>query len=341
MGIRLGAGSGGQADVATPGTGRDWRAEILAFFPPDLARVLSGLDAELAACALELRVRLARPLSLVCARGDCLLDARGRPAPTVGEAFFPNRRHLEALVDSLTGGSRYAVEQQLRQGYLTLPGGHRAGFSGRTVLGADAAVRTLTDIASVNLRVARAVYGAARPVLPRLLRREDGRIRLASVLVISPPGAGKTTLLRDLARLASTGVPDAGLEGQQVVIVDERSEIAGCYQGVPQHDVGPRTDVLDGCPKAEGILWAIRALNPDVLVTDEIGAAGDANALLRACHTGIALVASAHAADPARARRRSGLQELLDRGAFDRIVTLSSRLGPGTVESVEEVGRAS
>ncbi|HEY8486909.1 MAG TPA: stage III sporulation protein AA [Limnochordales bacterium] len=314
-----------------------WRRQLLPFLPSSLQRAVAGIPDALACQALELRIRLGRPLLLVTAAGEVALQPDGSPAGELRRALHPDRACVEAFFEHLSGGSLYAVEEQVRRGYLTLPGGHRVGLCGRAVLDAGGGLQALTELSGFNVRVARAVEGAGRRVLGRLLVGPPGRRRLASTLVLAPPGAGKTTLLRDLARLASAGVPEMGLAPCQVVVVDERSEIAGCWRGIPQHDVGPRTDVLDGCPKAEGVLWAVRALGPAVLVTDEVGTAADVEALLRACHSGASLVASAHADDLAGARRRRGLAQLLEQGAFQRAVVLSLRAGPGTVEQVEEL----
>lgn len=122
--------------------------------------------------------------------------------------------------------------------------------------------------------------------------------------------------------------------GFRVGIVDERSEIAACSQGVPQNELGPRADVIDGCPKAAGIMMMIRSMSPDVLVTDEVGRHEDANALEEAARCGVAVIATAHALDPEDAARRPVLREVLAQGAFDRAVVLGRSLGLGTCERV-------
>lgn len=316
-----------------------WRANVLPWLPEPLAAAVAGMPEAWAARVTELRVRRGRPLLALTGDGEAFVGAGGRICADPSRALHPDAAALQALVDRVCGGSVYAVAEQLRQGYVTLPGGHRVGFAGRTVLDPRLSVHALTDVSGVAIRIARALPGVARPVLGRLLVGRPGQdAGLASTLVLSPPGAGKTTLLRDLARLASWGVPELGLPGSQVVVVDERSELAGTFRGVPQHDVGPRTDVLDGCPKAEGIRWALRALSPRVLVTDEIGAPQDTEALARAAHSGCTLFASAHADDLAQARRRPGLAALFELGVFDRVVVLSRRNGPGTVEQVAALG---
>mgnify|MGYP000686723372 FL=1 len=151
-------------------------------------------------------------------------------------------------------------------------------------------------------------------------------------LVLSPPQMGKTTLLRDIARKLSDGYP--GFRGLKVGIVDERSEIAGCWQGIPQRKVGMRTDVLDSCPKAAGIMMMIRSMSPRVIITDEIGRPEDAAAIQEALNAGIKIIASAHAADINDALARPFLSRLLENRIFERIAVLGDSLGVGTLEKV-------
>lgn len=320
---------------ATP---RDWRDVIARVLPDALSRAVFALPPEVADQAVEVRIRLGRPLMVATASGECFVDPSGRPTSRATEALHPDRAALDSLLARLSGGSVYAVEEQIRQGFITLPGGHRVGLAGRVVVSsAGAGVQALTDFAGAVIRIGRAVPGVARTLVRSLMVRRGERGILASSLVLAPPGAGKTTLLRDLARIASSGEPGAGLAPSQVTIVDERSELAGTVDGEPQFDVGPRTDVLDRCPKAEGVLWALRALSPEVIVTDEIGGESDARALGRAAHSGCTILASAHAESIQEARRRPGLSDLLLAGVFQRAVVLSRRCGPGTVESVARI----
>jgi stage III sporulation protein AA len=194
----------------------------------------------------------------------------------------------------------------------------------------------------MNYRVAREMPGVADRLMPYVLSAD--RTRVLNILILSGPGLGKTTLLRDIARQLSTG-PEWGSEsercrgagaptGFRVGIVDERSEIAACSQGVPQNQLGPRADVIDGCPKAAGIMMMIRSMSPDVVVTDEVGRDRDANALEEASRCGVAVIATAHALDPEDAARRPVLREVLARGAFDRAVVLGRSLGLGTCERI-------
>ncbi|HHY91737.1 MAG TPA: stage III sporulation protein AA [Firmicutes bacterium] len=268
---------------------------------------------------LEIRLRLGRPVMLVGRDRDFTLA----DVPSLEQAA------MDQTLQFLTQSSLYAREEELRQGFITLPGGHRVGLVGRAVL-EQGRIRTLKHISGLNIRLARQIPGAADAVLPYLI--EHGMV--LSTLIVSPPGAGKTTLLRDLIRQVSTGVPALGLRGCKVGVVDERSELAASYHGVPQNDVGPRTDVLDGAGKAEGIILLLRSMSPQVIATDEVGSAADIAALEQALVSGVRLIATAHGEGLADLEQRPFLRELVARELFSRIVCLGFSHGPGTIEDV-------
>ena len=252
----------------------------------------------------ELRIRTGRPSRLR------LLDGRELEGPTVAAEEL--RRILARMMED----SLYACEDELGQGYFTMTGGLRVGVCGRLHAGGSAP-RTMASIGSVCIRIPREARGCAS-------RLVDGD-RPGGLLVLSPPGKGKTTMIRDYARLISD-------RGWNVAIADERREIAACREGVPGFDVGSRTDVMDGCPKATAIPLLLRACAPDVVVVDEIGGAADAQAILEAMRCGAAVAATAHAAGFGEARRRFG--DLLDTGAFRKWVLLGPE--PGEICDVHE-----
>ena len=105
-----------------------------------------------------------------------------------------------------------------------------------------------------------------------------------------PSANGKNDALRDVARCMSQGVSASEIPSCKVGIVDERSEIAGCVKGIPQYDFGTRVDVLDACPKAEGMMMMIRSMSPDILIVDEIGRKEDSEAIMEAVHAGVQLL---------------------------------------------------
>lgn len=254
------------------------------------------------------------------------------------------------LLDLISNHSLYTLEEELRKGFITIPGGHRIGLAGRTVL-SGGRVEYLRDINGFNVRVAREVHGVADRILPYLLDMKSGQV--LHTLILSPPQQGKTTLLRDLARQISSGTKLTGgtelVQGirprLKVGIVDERSEIAGSYKGVPGFDVGPRTDVMDGCPKAEGMMMMLRSMSPDVLIVDEIGRPEDAEAVMEALHAGVSVIATAHGRDLSELSARPALRTLITEQMFQRYVQLQRtsrgmtfRLADGKMRGLQQTG---
>lgn len=258
----------------------------------------------------EVRLRAGRPVQMVWIGGEALCGAPLDP------------EQLHAIVTALMDYSYYARESELNQGFFTLNDGSRVGVCGRIARnGADC---RMTEISSICLRIARSVPGCADGIMPAV----DGKRGLKSTLILSRPGLGKTTLLRDIARQLSEA-------GRRVSLADERHELAACRMGVPTLDVGPRTDVLDGCPRPLAIATLIRSMGPDVIVTDEIGGEGDAKALADAARCGVAVAASAHADSVEAALARSMLRAAIREGAFHNIVLLGRR--PGEIRQVLEL----
>ncbi len=303
--------------------------EILSLLAPRTAGVLSRAVSHLTRPLEEIRLREGRALHLVLSGRDTFVTPDGLLTADPSTAEILAHDEISRTFQRIAQGSVYAWEDEVRSGFITVEGGHRVGLCGRAVT-EDGRIRTLKQIAGLNIRIAREVRGAADHLLPRLLH--EGR--LCSTLLISPPQAGKTTILRDLVRQISTGVPPLNLWGMKVGLVDERSEVAGCLRGVPQRDLGPRTDVLDGCPKAEGMMLLIRALSPAVVAVDEIGRPADADAVMEALHAGVVVLATAHGHGLGDISRRPALAALLQAGAFQRAVILGRDPHPGAVQSV-------
>ena len=315
-------------------------SEVLLLLPSELQRVLGKLPAHVLDKLEEIRIREGRPLEVGYGGGFGFAGEAGALSGDPDMAYKPGSDICRKLLERITNHSLYAMEEELRRGYITVAGGHRIGLAGRTVL-EGGAVRGLRDVSGFNIRIARDISGVADAVLPGLINRPGRTVR--SALIVAPPQQGKTTMIRDLARSVSYGRwrhPEAAKwPGRKVGIVDERSEIAACVRGVPTFDVGPRTDVIDACPKAEGMMMMLRSMSPELLVADEIGRPEDADAIREASHAGVAVIATAHAADLAEARGRPVLRRLLEEGAFDLLVELrrtpaglSHRIIPATGE---------
>lgn len=318
-------------------------AGILPMLPENIRAIVETLPAATENMLEEIRIRQDRPLALGLSGNSLFLTSRGEITDQAGEAYRVTGTDLERLVQLISNSSFYAIEEELRQGFITLPGGHRVGITGKVLL-EEGQVRTIKHISCCNIRVSREVFGVAGKLLPHLLKQATPLFRhcglngespcFSHTLLVSPPGCGKTTLLRDLIRQLSNGVPDLHLAGLTVGVVDERSEIAGCYKGVPQLDVGPRTDVLDACPKGAGMMLLLRSMNPRIIAVDEIGREEDATAIREVLNAGVKVLATAHGSDLAELVERPVLGRVIRSQMFQRIVFLGRSRGVGTIEEI-------
>ena len=292
-------------------------AQVSEILPPALRAGLAALSPTERREVEELRLRVGQPLAAVLPAGE-----RGLGGHAVGS------EDLEQLLELASRASVHRVLGQLRHGYVTVRGGHRVGFCG-TVAGESGALRGLGQLSSAAVRLARSVPGVCRSAVGEL----GGPGTVCSTLILAPPGLGKTTFLRDLIRCVSRG---EGFQPQRVGVADERGELAALWQGRPQLDVGPRTDVMEGCGKAQGLMMLLRGMNPQVLAVDEITAPEDVQALLCAAGCGVTLLATAHGFSPEDLKKRPVYRELLEEGIFQRLVTIGRR-ADGRSYRVEEM----
>lgn len=263
------------------------RDEILSLFPDGLKGRMKPVLEDVAHLN-EIRLGVNCPCRIIREGYEYFLSPKGMCLTERDGAWQITAREIEDIVNQICNYSLYAFENELRQGFLTVQGGHRVGFAGKVILNTDGSVRNLSYIRFLNIRISHEILGMADSVLPDLFEQEE----LRNTLIISPPGCGKTTLLRDLIRQVSDGTKER--QGQQVAVVDERSEIAGSYQGIPQNQVGIRTDVLDACPKTEGMMLLMRSMTPRVIAVDEIGSKEDLAALQRIAVCGTGVLATMH-----------------------------------------------
>lgn len=255
----------------------------------------------------EIRLRLHQPIELIFHHKVEWLD---------DHTLFQKDDSLYVL-NQLSEHSLYRMEKELQEGYITIEGGHRIGLAGKVTLknNVDAQLHRITFY---NIRIAKEVIGVAAPIIPYLYEQQT----VQNTLIIGPPKTGKTTIIRDVARLISSGVQS--YEPAKVGVIDERSEIAAAMEGVPQHQVGSRTDVMDACPKVTGMMMMIRSMSPEVLIMDEIGKEADVHAMMEAILSGVSIICTIHGQSLPSILKRPSMQQLFHHNVFSRIITLST-----------------
>ncbi|MDZ4991604.1 stage III sporulation protein AA [Clostridium perfringens] len=268
----------------------------------------------------EVRVKVGKPLSIVLDNNETIFN------------YVITRDDVKAMIQKISNYSLYAFEEDIRQGYITIQGGHRVGLAGQCVI-EDNSIKTIRNITSLNIRVCREVIGCSNSLMNHLV--ESNRVN--NTLIISPPKCGKTTLLRDITRNISNGVSQIGLKGKRTVVIDERSEIAACYNGIPQMNVGIRTDVYDNCIKSDGMMMAVRGLSPEVIICDEIGTYKDMEGLIMAYNSGVSIIATLHGRNIEELYRRPVFREIVENNIIDKVVILSAKKGVGTIEGIYDV----
>jgi len=271
----------------------------------------------------EFRLRAGKPV-VVCLGGRNLFLTSGGLTTESNNAIMVSRTDLDTIVHKASNYSIYAINDQLREGYITIHGGVRIGIAG-TVVTKDDKVTTIKDIHSLNIRIPHEVRNCSYPILPYVF----GDKAPYSTLIISPPGAGKTTLLRDLA----WQVCDK-FNLKNVLVLDERGEIASNQLGENQLDVGGTTDVITGGTKLYGFSNGIRSMRPDVIITDEVATPSDIEMIRLATKSGVVVFASVHAGNIDEIRTKPYWSELVRDQIFDRYVVLTVRDKAGDIAGV-------
>lgn len=267
----------------------------------------------------EIRLRINRPVTIFSEGMEYYISGDGQVTGKQKNGMRIGEKDMEDIVNHICHSSLYAYEEEIRRGYITIKGGHRVGISGQVVLSTNHEIRTIKNISFINIRIAHEVIGVGHDFLPYLY--EKGRVH--NTLIISPPGFGKTTLLRDIIRNISDG--NSFAKGKNCVVIDERSELAGSYNGIPQLDVGERTDVMDSCPKAIGMMMAIRSMAPQVMAVDELGTTEDIQALFSVIRSGCSILATMHGDSLSSLCNKNFLREVMDEKVFSRYIVIKNR----------------
>lgn len=243
--------------------------EILRYFPNQIYTLLKNTlmqNTNLQKDLQEIRIRAGKSILLKTRQADIIID------------YKISTNEILQILERLCENSIYAYKNQICEGFLTVKGGHRIGITG-TAVTEDGKILNLKYVTSLNFRIAREVIDCSKHLLKEIIDLENNSIY--NTLIVSPPGKGKTTMLRDIIRNISNGIGEIHFKGMTCGVVDERGEIAAMYKGVPQNDIGMRTDVIENISKAKGIKMLIRSMAPEVIACDEIGSKEDVQAIRR------------------------------------------------------------
>ncbi len=274
--------------------------EIFLYFPFKAREELSKFDSN---SVEEIRIRNNRPIFLKIGQDE------------IRTGYTIHTEEILEILQKICDNSIYTYQNQICNGYITIKGGHRIGITGNVVI-KDGQVTNISHIYSLNFRIARQVLDCSNYVLPYVINKNS----IFNTILVSPPGRGKTTILRDLVRKLSNGITEYHFKGINVAVADERGEIAAMYKGVPQNDIGERTDVLDNIPKALGMKMLVRSMNPKVIVADEIGTKEDVEAIKYAICSGVKGIFTAHGDSIDDIIQNPILSELYRENLFERII---------------------
>ena len=312
------------------------KRELMNLFPDRIRKYFDSVLEE-AEVIQEVRLRSKKPVIIRKAGKDYYLslkgDLKGPFFSTITMAMEPplvfHPDDIEDIFRHICRDSVFAYTDELKNGFVTVPGGHRVGVTGHAVIesSGNALVETLRNISALNIRVSHELKGIAEPVLRSIMR--EGEFK--NTVIVSPPGAGKTTLLRDMIRVLSDGTL---YDGYHIGVVDERSEIGGMYMGECQNELGIRTDILDGCPKIRGIDMLIRSMAPQIVAVDELGSAEESKAIIRACYCGCKVLATIHGFGVHEIMEQSVMEPLVKDKMIRYYIVLSTKNGVGTLEGI-------
>lgn len=292
---------------------------------PLLKSKLMNLNCIIKNDTFEIRLRVGKPIVLFGKYGYIFLKNNGEiTANADEECYICKPEIITEAFNRLCCYSVYSHIESIVNGYITFQGGHRAGITGTAVVNSEGAITSVRDISSVNIRIARQIFGSADGIFEKLGFGET------SLIIAGPPSSGKTTVLRDYIRRISDRMI-------KVCLVDERQEIA-CMSGMfCQHDVGLNTDVLNNYPKDKGIMIALKTMSPDVIAVDEVGETEELSGIAKGANSGVSFLVSIHADSYDDMLKRPQIKALLDTGAFSKIVLLKSAETPGEIEDIYDV----
>ena len=280
---------------------------------PELKKLLGKILPKEKTGVFEIRIRSGKPLVLITKNGTCFLNCEGGLQKQITEnTVYCSVKTVQDTFNRLCCYSVHSHLSGIVKGYVTMEGGHRAGITGTAVCDRKGGITSLKDISGINIRISREVKGCADEIVKALYKD-----KIESVIIAGPPASGKTTVLRDVIRQLSSGNTF-----YKVVLIDERQELASVNSGIPQNDVGINTDILDGYPKSEALMIALKTLSPDIIALDEVGEEIEIERIRQAVNSGVKFIATIHASDYSELLHRPQIKSLIETYSFSKVVML-------------------
>lgn len=304
----------------------DKKEEILKIFSHNLRTIMERVEMDYKRLQ-EIRLRANGPLIVIYNNEEYFINKECQLDRERSNAYLVTQSEVKETMEYISNYSLYAFEDEIKQGFITIQGGHRVGIAGKTIMEADK-IKNIKHISFINIRLSHQIKGCANRVMPYIAQEK----KIYHTLIISPPRCGKTTLLRDVIRQLSNG--DNETPGVTVGVVDERSEIGACYMGIPQNELGIRTDILDCCPKANGMMMLIRSMSPQIIAVDEVGSREDIESIEYVINCGCKLIATVHGSSIDDIKNKPILGKLVREKIFERYIILNNK---GTVGHVEDI----
>lgn len=278
--------------------------DILRYFPDNIRVVLEN-EINNNLVIEEIRIRNSKPIILKLNNSEKIIN------------YIVQTEDVLKILQSICENSIYSYQNQICEGFITIKGGHRIGITGSAVI-ENNKVKNINYISNLNFRIARQIIGCSNNIIKEIINQEENTIY--NTLIVSPPGAGKTTLLRDIIRNLSNGTEE--ITGKNIGVVDERGEIAAMYKGIPQNDLGIRTDIIENIKKSVGMKMLIRSMAPEIIVADEIGSKEDVQEINYAICSGIKGIFTAHGNLLEDLKLNPAIAELIEKYIFERLIFL-------------------
>lgn len=280
------------------------------FLSDKINNALKSIDVD---SLFEIRIRNGLPIKVLVKNKWGYLSASGFSICT-SKAIIADDNEAQLVAVRASENSLYSVFDNVAKGFLTLKDGTRIGLCGECVR-MDGKIKTFKNFSSVTVRIPHEITNASNNFFNYIIQSEN----VKNTLIVSPPGGGKTTVLRDIGRKLSFS--------HNVLIVDERYELAGICNGKPFFNVG-ECDVISGCNKSVALENALRSCAPDVIITDEI-CEDDYFSIRQAISGGVKIITSIHSDSVENLFKKPNFEKFLSNKIFDLFIVLQGRNNPG------------